>query len=167
MGWETLAIVGFQAISGIQGMKAANSQAKGIAREGEYAAQTTADNTIRSTGKLQTSFLQSGLTLEGGPMDVLKSAFSKGYTDIGRIKSNADAGAKNVVSAARTKALQGLASSAAGAAGAAGLGGAANDLFTTAGSYLPDSFAYGLNDLGFGQSATDMLIKSDTRAGLY
>lgn len=167
MGWETLAIVGFQAISGIQGMSAANKQAKAGIQVAEQNAMTTAQNTLRSTGKLTTSFLQSGLTLEGGPMDVLKQAFGQGYTDIGRIKSNADANSKNIVSAARTKALQGLASSAAGAAGAAGLGGAANDLFTTAGSYLPDSFAYGLNDLGFGQSATDMLIKSDARGGVF
>lgn len=137
MGWETLAIVGFQAIAGAQGMSAANKQAKAGIQTAEQNAMTTAQNTLRTSGKLQTSFLQSGLTLEGGPMDVIKQAFGQGYTDIGRIKSNADTTSKNIVSAARTKALQGLATSAAGAAGATGLNGLTSDLgagFTSMGN---------------------------------
>lgn len=149
MGWETLAIVGFQAISGIQGMSAANKQAKAGIQVAEQNAMTTAQNTLRTSGKLQTSFLQSGLTLEGGPMDVLKQAFGQGYTDINRIKSNADTGAKNVVSAARTKALQGLASGVAGAAGASSAGG----LFDSA-TFGTDSFN------GFGQSVGSIFDSS-------
>jgi len=151
MGWETLAIVGFQAISGAAGMSSANKQAKAITRQGEQEAMATAQNTLRTAGKLQTSFLQSGLTLEGGPMDVLKQAFGQGYTDIGRIKSNADAGAKNVVSAARTKALQGLASGVAGAAGASAAGGLFDDVTFGTGSFD-----------GFGQSVGSLFDPSPT-----
>lgn len=61
-------------------------------------------------------------------MDVLKQAFSKGYTDIGRIKQNADAGAKNLISSARTKALQNMASSAAGGSMGSAFGNFAGDL---------------------------------------
>lgn len=142
MGWETLAFAGFEALSGAQGISQAKKQAGAVAREGEYAAQTTADNTIRTTGKLTTSFLQSGLTLEGGPMDVLKQAFSKGYTDINRIKTNADTQSKNIVSAARTKAIQGMALAAAGAAGGsagAGLTDAYNGFGQTVGSIFDSS----------------------------
>lgn len=152
MGWETVAAVGFQALQGIQGIKQANSQARGIAHEGEIAAQNSADSTIRAAGKLQTSFLQSGITLEGGPMDVLKSAFGKGYTDIGRIRDNANAGSKNLVSAARTKAIIGLASSSTSAFGSSGgfkdIGNFGDDL----GAGTKSLFNGGSFDLGFDAS---------------
>lgn len=122
MGWETLAIVGFQALSSAQGMSAANKEAKGITAQGAFYAKQAADKTVQGTGKLKTSFLQSGLTLDGGPMDVLTQAFNKGYTDINQIKTNADNAAKNVVSAARSKALMSLAGSAAGAFGGSSFG---------------------------------------------
>ena len=110
MGWQALAIIGFQALSQVSGINAATKSAKAVAREGEYAAQQVADNTIRTTGKLTTSFLQSGITLEGGPMDVLKQAFSKGYTDISRIQTNANTEAKNIMSGARSKFIEKMAS---------------------------------------------------------
>jgi hypothetical protein len=148
MGWETLAIVGFQALSAQQGISAASKQAKAGIRVAEQNAMTTAENTLRTTGKLRTSFLQSGLTLEGGPMDVLKQAFGQGYTDIGRIKSNADTGSKNIVSAARTKALQGLASAAAGAAGASGGGSVFGDI-SNFGTDVGNGFTSLSNGTGF------------------
>lgn len=152
MGWETLAIVGFSALSGVVGMNQANSQAKGIARQGEIAAQDSANATIRSTGKLTTSFLNSGLTLEGGPMDVLKQAFRGGYTDIERIRSNANASAKNVVSSARTKAIQGLATSFAGASAASSIFSGVGDFATDVGNGF-GSVANGTSfDLGYGAS---------------
>ena len=111
MGWETLAIVGFQAISGAQGVSQAKKEAKAKAKEGELAAMNVADATVRAAGKLRTNFLQSGLTLEGGPMDVIAQAFAKGRTDISRIEENANNASKNIMSAARTKMLSGLAGS--------------------------------------------------------
>lgn len=137
MGWETVAIIGFQALSSAQGMSAANKQAKGITAQGAFYAKQAADKTVQGTGKLKTSFLQSGLTLDGGPMDVLTAAFNKGYTDISQIKTNADNAAKNVVSAARSKALMSLASSAAGAFGSSGFSDFADNVgsgFTSMGN---------------------------------
>lgn len=98
-------------------MKAAKSQASAQAREGERQAMSIADQTVRTAGSLRNSFLTSGLTLEGGPMDVIAQAFAKGRTDIGRAAENANAASKNTVSSARTKMLQNLGTTAAVAVG--------------------------------------------------
>lgn len=163
MGWETLAIAGFAGLNAVNTMNAGTAQAQALAEEGGRQTKTIADNTIRTTGKLTTSFLQSGLTLEGGPMDVLTQAFAQGRTDISRTADNYNNQAKNAVSAARTKALSSLTSSFASAGSGLFSGGGLDSAFTSAGSYLPDNFAYGLNDAGFGTSAYDMLAKSDLR----
>ena len=112
MGWETIAIAGFNALSAANTMNQGNAAARAAVQQGEQEAKASADKTVQGVGKLQTSFLQSGLTLEGGPMDVLTKAFAAGQTDISRITANANANAKNAVNAARTKALTSLASSA-------------------------------------------------------
>lgn len=115
MGWETLAIAGFQGLQAMNTMNQGESAAKAAVKQAGYQTQQVADNTVRTAGSLQTSFLQSGITLAGGPMDVLAQAFAKGQTDIGRIAANANATSKNDINAARSKALEGLMSSAAGA----------------------------------------------------
>lgn len=143
MGWETIAIAGFSALQAGNTLKAGQDQGKAIAQQAEQQAQNTADNTVRAAGKLTTSFLQSGLTLDGGPMDVLSQAFAKGNTDIGRIASNANTASKNAVNASRTKALQGLASTAGTAAIGngifSGLDSATDELGQVTGSWLDPS----------------------------
>lgn len=156
MGWETLAIVGFQAIQGANSMSAAKKQGQAYAREGERQALSVADQTVRTAGTLRTNYLQSGLTLEGGPMDVIAQAFAKGRTDIGRIKENADARSKNVVGAARTKMIQGLAGAAVSAGAASGIGdfaGGFSDGFS-AGFSNPDIVGQGLSVGELGTSST-------------
>lgn len=108
MGWEAVATVGSSLLSSRSTMKQGQANANAEIQQAGYEAKDTADNTLRTAGKLQTSFLQSGLSLEGGPMAVLMQAFAKGTTDIGRITSNANTAAKNDINTARTKALQGL-----------------------------------------------------------
>lgn len=158
MGWETLVIAGASAFNAYNTNKQGTAQAKAIARQGEQQAQNSADNSVRSIGSLQTSFLQSGLTLEGGPMAVLSQAGVKGQTDISRIAENANAASKNAVSAARTKALEQLSS------------GATNSSFmSSAGSFATDfgnGFTDSLNNAGtFQTGATpgDMNFVTDTR----
>lgn len=108
-------------------MKQGKAEAKAYAREGEEAAMLTAEDTVRHAGDLTTSFLQSGISLEGGPTDVIARAFGRGRTDIGRIEANANARAKTVYSKARTQALDGLVSSAFGQSAMSGMGGIVND----------------------------------------
>lgn len=143
MGWETLAIAGFSALNAVNTVNQGTAQAKAITQQAQQQAQVSADNTVRAGGKLTTSFLQSGLTLEGGPMDVLTQAFGKGQTDIARIASNANAASKNAVNSARTKALEGLASSAGMASLGSTVGGAVdsgiNSFGQTAGSLFDSS----------------------------
>lgn len=137
MGWETLVIAGVSAFSAMNTMKQGTAQAKAITAQGAIDAQNSANDTVRAGGKLTTSFLQSGLTLEGGPMDVLTQAFNKGSTDIANIAASANAQSKNTVNAARTKALTSLASSAAGASALSGAGSFASDF----GSGFSDGFS--------------------------
>lgn len=115
MGWETLAIAGYSALQAKNSMDQGTAAAKAATQEAQYKTMQVADQTVRQAGSLKTSFLQSGLTLEGGPMDVLTQAFNKGQTDIGRIAASANITAKNDINTARTKALQGLAGSAGSA----------------------------------------------------
>jgi hypothetical protein len=117
MGWETIAIAGFQAVQGIQGQRQAKKEGRAITQQAERETMNIADNTVRQAGSLRNSFLSSGLTLEGGPMDVISQAFAKGRTDVQRTAENANTASKNKVSAARTKMLSNLGSTAMGAAG--------------------------------------------------
>lgn len=117
MGWETLAIVGFQALQGAMGQSQARKEGKAITQQAERETMNIADNTLRRAGTLRNSFLSSGLTLEGGPMDVISQAFAKGRTDISRVAENANAASKNKASAARTKMLSDLGKTAIGAVG--------------------------------------------------
>ncbi len=119
MGWETLAIVGFQAISGAQDVKAAKRQARAGVQEAENQSMSLADDTVRRSGSLRNSYLSAGLDLEGGPMQMIAGAFAKGRTDIGRIEANANAQSKNIVSAARSKMMKDIAGSVAGSAAGA------------------------------------------------
>lgn len=125
MGWETLAMVGFQALINRSAHNAAKKQAKGVIQEGEYVAGNKARDTLRATGRLTTQFLQSGLTLEGGPSEAISQAFQAGYRDIGRIKSNYNTQAKNIMNAQRTKALEGYGKMIAGA----GIGSSVGSMF--------------------------------------
>lgn len=159
MGWESLAFAGFNAMNAVNTVNQGTDQAKALAQQGTYQAKNIADDTVRSAGKLQTSFLQSGLLLDDGPNAVISQAFNKGYTDIGRTIDNANNASKNTVASARTKALQSLGQNAAMLSS----GGGGSNPFEQAGSYAPDSFAYNLNSSGYGNSAYNMLSISDAR----
>lgn len=116
MGWETLAMAGFQALQATNQMNQGTAAAKATVAEGANQAQNAANDTARATGKLRSSFLSSGLTLEGGPMAAISQAFDVGNTNISRIVSNANTTAKNQINTARSQALATLASAASSAA---------------------------------------------------
>lgn len=113
MGWETGVTSLVSAYSSFEKTNQAKATADATIKEGEYQASNIADNTKRTVGSLQTSFLQSGLTLDSadGASNVISQAFSKGQTDISRTLDNANNSAKNTMSAARTAALTNLGSS--------------------------------------------------------
>lgn len=162
MGVETAIIIGLSAASAVGQISNANREAKDTIKQGNLETQNKAKQIIARTAAAQSSFLTSGLTLEGTPSAALNSMFDSGLEDISQLGSNYNSKAKSIISQGRTAALGTLAGSFAGASfGSGGLTSA----FESAGSYLPDSFAYGLNDLGFGESATNMINISDKRNG--
>lgn len=162
MGIETAILIGLSAVSAVGEIQNSKNQAKQIVAEGNIAAQNKAKETQLKAARIQNSFLSSGLTLDGTPNSVISGAYDTGIQDIEQIRSNYSSRAKNALSEGRTAALSSLAGGFAGAS----FGGSMGDLFTSGASYLPDSFAYGLNDMGFGSTAFDILEKSDARAGV-
>lgn len=137
MGIETIALtalsVGMQALQGQQQMKNARAQASAIAQQGALDAQNKARETQLKAARLKSSFLNSGLTLEGTPMKVIEGTYDIGLQDINQIIGNANARSKNTMAAARSEALGGLASSVSGVAfsgisGSFGSGVSQNDI---------------------------------------
>lgn len=166
MGIET-ALFAAASIAGARATtSAAKSEAKAVVKQGTIAAKNKATETIVGAAKLRSSFLNSGLTLEGTPTAVITGAYTTGLEDINQIADNANTKSKNIVSAARTKAITSLISSAAGAWGGSnlGFGDAIQSGVSTAASYLPESALGTLNDFGFGETAFSAFMKKDARA---
>lgn len=161
MGIETILFAALTGLSAISKMNAAQDQADATVKAGNIAAENEAQKTRLRAASATTSFLQSGLTLEGTPTLAINDIFNTGIKDVNQIRSNANNTAKNQIAAGRSEAISTIAGSFAGA----DLGGSMGSMFTTAGSYLPDSFAYGLNNAGFGNAAYEMTMKSDARNG--
>lgn len=114
MGWETFAIAGYQALEARNTMKEGRAAARAIIAEAQIEAENKAHDTVRAAGKLQNSFLNSGLTLEDGPQDVIARAYAAGQKDINRIVENANIRSKNTMKASRTKMLEGIANTVKG-----------------------------------------------------
>jgi hypothetical protein len=153
MGWETGVSLGFNALSGINKMQQGSAQAQAQVQTGENVAQNEADATVRKIGGLQSSFLHSGIALDniGGTAAVFQQAATQGYTNISRTISNTNAEASNTYNAARTASLESIASGFKqfGPPNTAGVGDA-----------FKSTTAYALNDMGFGNTAYDMLDPS-------
>lgn len=133
MGLETIVFASLTALSAASKMSAARDQAKQITRngqaqadalkvEGELAAKEKAKQIRHAAARQTSSFLSSGITLEGTPMDVLDETYTTGREDIeniGRnyqtsannVVSNANAQAKNTISSARTEVIGDIAGS--------------------------------------------------------
>lgn len=109
MGWESAVTSGVSSLNAVNQMNTAQAQAQAQVTEGEQKASNQADDTLRAAGKLQTSFLQSGIALDDGPNQIIQMAFAKGSTDIQRTITNTNNQAANTVSAARTAALNTIA----------------------------------------------------------
>lgn len=109
MGWETAVNSAFNAYSTNNQLKTSEANAGAQVQSGQYQIQNIADNTVRQAGAVQTSFLQGGIAMQGGPQAVLAQIFAKGNTDIARTATNADNQASNTVNSARTQALNSIA----------------------------------------------------------
>lgn len=133
----TIAFVALSAYKASAATSAAKKQAKATIAEGNIVAANKAKQVAQKAATQRVSFLNSGLTLEGTPMNVIESTFNVGLEDIAQIQSNYNTKAKNQISAGKSAALDALVGGFTSAALAPDLG-SFND-FTTAGSVAFDS----------------------------
>lgn len=114
MGLETALIVGFTALQAVGSIQQSKAQAKAVVQQANINMQNKAKETMLKAARVQSSFLTSGLTLEGTPMAVIEDTFNTGLQDLNQIRSNANTEAKNIISAGRSEALGKLASGFSG-----------------------------------------------------
>lgn len=158
MGIETILFAAFTGLQAVSGMMQAQSQAKSAVAQGNIQMQERAKQVRYAAARQNVSFLNSGLSLEGTPMDVINETFDTGLADIRAIGANANAQSKNIIGQARTQAIGQI----AGAFGGGSFGG-----MTGAGSFLPDAALFGMNKAGFGNSAFEMMSAKDARGGSW
>ncbi len=105
--------MGIAAAQAYQGMENAEDQATAVVRKARIDAENQKKTTLGRAGKQKASFLSSGLTLEGTPMAVLSETYQTGIEDTQNIIDAGNTNSKNIMSAARTKAMSDIAMSAA------------------------------------------------------
>ena len=150
MGIETIAMVGLSAFSGLQGMKAAKSQAKAIAAEGAIQAENKAKETMQKAGAVRASFLNSGFDLFGTPESSIGEIYGSGQSDINRIISNANSRSKGIMSSAKSEAIGSIGKSLMGASFSSGFG------ISDAGNInLPNNNVY-IPSVGMGREISGM-----------
>jgi hypothetical protein len=123
--FSTIALVGFAALSAVQQVRASEASADAAAAEGAAKVKSKAKETRIRAARAQSSFLTSGLTLDGTPMAAIEDIFSTGQEDIDQITSNTNTQTGNIISSGRTQALGTLASSVGGAFGGGNIFGGA------------------------------------------
>ena len=118
----SLAMTGMGIVSGL---KNAKNQAKSVAAEGAMKAKERAKQTRMLAGKQKASFLNSGISLEGEgtTQNMFDDTYGTGLEDINQIKSNYNAQSKNIMGAARSKAMADLGGMALTVAGGMAMGG--------------------------------------------
>lgn len=142
MGIETILFAAFTGLKAISQMNAANKAAKVNAREGELVAKEKAKEIRYKAARQTVSFLNSGVTLDGTPQDVLGETFSTGQADITNIRHNYDNKSKSIISQGRTEAIGTIASGFGNASIAGSMGSMFDATVTGAESFM--------NGTGFG-----------------
>lgn len=178
MGLETIIFAGLTAFKAINSITTANSQAKNITKNATNQAQATIDagniaaankaKEIRAAAARQTvSFLNSGLTLEGSPGAIIDETYTTGATDLAQLSKNYNTSSDNIISAGNAASKQAI---------SAGRSAAIGDIVSGFGSYagssslfsgLTESAGQGLNSLGFGNDAYDLISANDKAMGYY
>lgn len=116
MGWETVIFLGLSALSANTEIKNSKRQAEAIIEEGNLEAENKGQEVRLRAARLQSSFLNSGLTLEGTPMNVIDSVYSSGIKDIQQIRQNYGRRAENVLDGGRSAAISTMAKGVGNAA---------------------------------------------------
>lgn len=187
MGIETAVFAAMTAISVASSMNTAQSQAKAITAnassqattlktQGDLQATNQAKQTTYAASTQRTSFLSSGLTLDGTAGKVIAQTFNTGLQDTQNISTQyqnninnevtqANSQAKNTIGAARSAAIKQIAGSVAGASVSGSMGSMFQTTADTGLSYLPESASFTANNIGFGNDAYNALQLQDERIG--
>lgn len=129
MGIETIVILGLSLLQADAAISQSEDQAKAVINQANLDAENKAKETRFRAARQQVSFLNSGLTLDGTPMAAIQSTFKTGLEDVNQISSNANAQAKNIISAGRAEAIGKLAS------GVSGVSFGSGDMFSGSGFF--------------------------------
>lgn len=171
MGIETIlfaVFTGIQAISQIQTAKkeakavtrAAEARARALKLEGDLATKERAKSLRLRVARQASSFLSSGLTLEGTPEAVLNESFEVGFADIKNIGRNFQTTIDNTISAANAQSKSIVAAGRTAAIGTI-VGGFANFSFGS-------TFAGGTGTAGAGiQASTGTAFKGTNTVGRF
>lgn len=106
MGWATVALSVFQAVSSIssankeakQVASNASAQAQAVVEQGNLASKEKAKEIRARVARQTNSFLNSGLTLEGTPGLAIDQTYSTGLEDLNQIAKNSNITARNITS---------------------------------------------------------------------
>lgn len=104
----TATMIGLSVVSAASQVSSAKKQAKATIAEGNIVAANKAKDIARKTATQRVSFLNSGLTLEGTPMNAIDSTFNTGLEDIAGISNAYNMQAKNQIAAGRSAAIGSL-----------------------------------------------------------
>ena len=154
MGIETIAIIGLSLFQAKASMDAAEDQAQAGIDQANIQSENKAKEVRIKAARQRSSFLNSGLTLEGTPLSAINSTFNSGIADINQITSNANKSSKNLISNARTEAITSLATTAIGTGFgsgnpfASGNSGSANGGFNA----ITSNPSFGMGEYGKGFS---------------
>lgn len=168
MGLETIAIIGLTALKVSQQMETAKENAKAInanaamqaetlaanaaaiSKEGSLAAKNKAQQVALKAASQQSSFLNSGLTLEGTPMAVIQGTFDTGLEDVNQILENYGTQSKNLTRQATNtlKVGQSQANSAYSSGRAEALGTLAGSVSGMSFGNFADNASFGFNTGG-------------------
>lgn len=122
--------VGLGLYGASQSVRQGKKDAAALIEQGNIEARNKAKEIQARAASQKTSFLNSGLMLEGTPMNVIESTFNTGAEDLGNLARNYNTAAKNAISKGRSQAISSLVGSFASAgttfAGAGGFSSAAS-----------------------------------------
>lgn len=141
--------VGLTALSAVNTMSAAKDESDAAIEEGNIASENKAKETKLAAARQESSFLSSGLTLEGTPMASINETYETGLSDLAQIKSNYETKASNIMSQARSQVLTRFATTAATMGLFSGASGATGDLTTSSFNYANQGFDYSSGSLTY------------------
>jgi len=121
--FSSIAIGALTLLKAQQQVSAAKSKSDAVIAEASLAATNKRKQVQRKAASQVSSFLTSGLTLDGTPQGVIQETFATGLEDVNQIIQNAKTQSKQIISAGRAEALGSLASGFGSAFASGGLSG--------------------------------------------